>query len=323
MKMIKSICAIVLFISVVFNGGVCAYAYDYDQTNLTEVDSLMDEYHSLATDTALDVSSVTTSLYTSTGGTLVLDYVGSYSPFSNVITTKVVYLTTAEVVFYQNALNSNTFRSWLESEIAGAGISYISKAVAAKVAAFLGIPETAVAFLIGKTISFLYWAIDNLESLDLSDAISNSSTGKVKLEFFYLLSSNEPHYMECQNFEPWNSNYVEIPEYYDHKWYENVYDYESETCVHNFNEFVNYSSGIHKKYCSLCKCVILDSCNYTCTTYNATRHKVTCDDCGYMYYEVHVWNIGKNLCLSCGFNTEGSLLQSLRGVTIAELHLLQ
>ena len=44
--------------------------------------------------------------------------------------------------------------------------------------------------------------------------------------------------MECQNFEPWNSNFVEIPEYYDHKWYENVYDYESETCVHNFNEFV-------------------------------------------------------------------------------------
>ena len=193
--------------------------------SMLEVDALMDEYYELIADTPLAASATATSFYSSTGGTLELDYTGSFSIFSNVIYTKVVYLPAQQVVYYQNAMYSEDFLDYIISEFVDEGISIITSAVAAKIAAYLGVSTSSVSWLIGGTIGITVWFLQNLDKWDLSDAIDNSTTGKVKLEFYYLQSSFEPYYQEFENFEPWNSSYVDVPEDYDYTWSSGVYDY--------------------------------------------------------------------------------------------------
>ncbi len=93
--------------------------------SMQEIDALMDEYQVLVAGTPFAVSSAATSFYTSTGGTLKLDYTGSLSIFSNVIYTKVVYLPAKQVVYYQNAMNSEGFLDYIISEFVDEGISVI------------------------------------------------------------------------------------------------------------------------------------------------------------------------------------------------------
>lgn len=193
--------------------------------SMREIDALMDEYQTLVAGTPLAASAAATSFYTSTGGTLELDYTGSFSIFSNVIFTKVVYLPAQQVVYYQNAMNKEGFLDYLISEFVDEGISVITTAVAKKIAAYLGVTTSSVSWLVGGTIGVSVWILQNLDKWDLSDAIDNSTTGKVKLEFYYLQSSFEPYYQEIENFEPWNSSYVEVPEDYDYTWSAGVYDY--------------------------------------------------------------------------------------------------
>ena len=81
--------------------------------SMLEVDALMDEYYELVADTPLAASATATSFYSSTGGTLELDYTGSFSIFSNVIYTKVVYLPAQQVVYYQNAMYSEDFLDYI------------------------------------------------------------------------------------------------------------------------------------------------------------------------------------------------------------------
>ena len=90
---------------------------------------------------------------------------------------------------------------------------------------YLGVTASSISWLVGGAIGVSVWILQNLDKWDLSDAIDNSTTGKVKLEFYYLQSSFEPYYQEFKNFEPWNSSYVDVPEDYDHKWRAGVYDY--------------------------------------------------------------------------------------------------
>jgi len=193
--------------------------------SMSEIDALMDEYQTMMAGTPLAVSGTATSIYTSSGGTLDLDYTGSLSIFSNVIYTKIVYLPAKQVVYYQNAMNKEDFLDYLISEFVDEGISVITTAVAKKIAAYLGVTASSISWLVGGTIGVSVWILQNLDKWDLSDAINNSTTGKVKLEFYYLQSSFEPYYQEFKNFEPWNSSYVDVPEDYDHEWRAGVYDY--------------------------------------------------------------------------------------------------
>lgn len=193
---------------------------------MLEVDSLMDDYYAILKDTPLAASATSTSFYSSSGGTLELDYTGALSAISNVIYTKVVYLPAQQVVYYQNAMNKEGFLDYLISNFVDEGISVISAAVAKEIAVYLGMSSTALNWLIGGSIGVSVWILQNLDKWDLSDAIDNSTTGKVKLEFYYLTSAFPPYYQSFKNFEPWNSSYIDVPEDYDYTWHSGVYEYE-------------------------------------------------------------------------------------------------
>lgn len=193
--------------------------------SMREVDELMDEYQTLVAGTPLARAATATSIYAPNGGTLELDYTGSFSIFSNVIFTKVVYFTAEQVVFYQNAMYNEDFLDFILDEIIGAGVGVITGSVAAQIAAYLGISASSISWLVGGTLGFTVWLLQNLDSWDLSDAIENSTTAKVKLEFYYLQSSFAPYYQEFENFEPWNSSYAEVPEDYEYTWKPGVFEY--------------------------------------------------------------------------------------------------
>lgn len=183
-----------------------------------EVSQLMEEYHKLVDNTPLMGSS---SFYTSSGGTLELDYKGKVNPISDVIFTKVIYLPEAQTTFYQNAINKEGFIDWVENR----GIDVVTTLAASKIAKYLGVKNAIVSWLIGLPISITFSIIRNAEKWDLSDAIDRSNTGKVKLEYFYSISASYPYYMNHKNFEPWNSSRVEIPSNYDYKWSKDEYDF--------------------------------------------------------------------------------------------------
>jgi hypothetical protein len=91
---------------------------------------------------------------------------------------------------------------------------------------YLGIEASSTIWLIGLPISATFYILQNLEQWDLNDAIDRSTTGKVKLEFFYLTSSSAPYYQEYENFEPWNSDFVDIPADYTYSYASGEYNYD-------------------------------------------------------------------------------------------------
>lgn len=187
--------------------------------DMHEIDSLMKEYHKIVDNTLMSSGK---SFYTSSGGTLNLEYTGKLSPISNVIFTKVIYFTPEQTTFYLNAMSKPGFINWAKDE----GISVVTGVAAAKIAKYLGVTSSVTSWLIGLPISLTFYILQNLESWDLSDAIDRSNTGKVKLEYFYSTSISWPYYMNHENFEPWNSSYVDVPENYSYTWLKDEYNFD-------------------------------------------------------------------------------------------------
>jgi hypothetical protein len=183
------------------------------------VSDLMTQYHNIVDGTPMAAS---TSIWTSLGGTLELDYTGTLNPFSNVIYTKVVYLPAEQVVYYQSALKDVGFLDWLEGE----GISLVTTAAAAKICTYLGITSGGLSWLVGASIGLTFYILQNMEAMDLEAAVNDSTNGKVKLEYFYSTSMSFPYYMEYENFEAWNSSYVDVPDNYDYTWNAGTFDYD-------------------------------------------------------------------------------------------------
>ncbi len=190
--------------------------------SMREVDSLMKDFHAIVDNTPLAAS---ISFSSTIGGTLNLDYVGDLSPISNVIYTKVVYMDNAQVEFYQRGMNDPNFVTFILDELIGKGVSVITDSVAAEIAAALGISSSAASWLVGTSIAGVLFVCQNLETWDLNDAIDNSSNGKVKLEYFYSTSASFPYYQEYENFEPWDTNRVDVPEDYEYDWQSGVYEF--------------------------------------------------------------------------------------------------
>ena len=133
-----------------------------------------------------------------------------------------LYMPSEQVEFYQRAMNSPGFIDWATGEFIGV----ITAKGAEKIAAYLGIEASSTIWLIGLPISATFYILQNLEQWDLNDAIDRSTTGKVKLEFFYLTSSSAPYYQEYENFEPWNSDFVDIPADYTYSYASGEYNYD-------------------------------------------------------------------------------------------------
>jgi hypothetical protein len=114
-------------------------------TSNRERDLLMYEYHELVEGTPYAAAS---SIYSPKGGTLNLEYTGSLSAISNVIFTKVIYLPSEQVVYYQKAINSSGFMDW----VVGEGIGVVTTVAASKIASYLGITSSGLTWLIGLPI---------------------------------------------------------------------------------------------------------------------------------------------------------------------------
>jgi hypothetical protein len=193
----------------------------YNAESAMEIDEYLDEYYELIDGTPLATSLDSTSLYSAYGGTLELEYTGALSAIYNIIYTKVVYMPAQQVVYYQKAMNKAGFLDFLADE----GISVVTSAAAAKIAVFLGVTSASLSWLIGLSIGVTVWILQNMEVWDINDAIDNSTTGKLKLEYFYMTSSSAPYYQSFKNFEPWNSSYVDVPDDYTFGFLSNVFNY--------------------------------------------------------------------------------------------------
>ena len=188
-------------------------------TNARERDVLMRQYHELVDGTPYASAA---AIYSPNGGKLNLDYTGDLSAISNVIYTKVVYMPSEQVEYYQRAMNDPGFIDWLIGE----GIGVVTGAAATKIATYLGISSSGLTWLIGLPISATFFILQNMETWDLNDAIDRSTTGKIKLEFYYMTSVSFPYYQEYENFEPWNSNFVDIPVDYDYSYDGGEYNFD-------------------------------------------------------------------------------------------------
>lgn len=317
------ICAALLVSAVPMSAFATETVYTEDILPVSAQTGVVDENNSTLSDYEVEAASSGISYATTTGGTLVLDYDGEYHLLSNVIYTKIVYFSVEQVVFYQNAFYTEDTLDVIIDEAISLGIEVITPLIAAEIALTVGLPAGAAAFLVGKSLSLFASFLDKLDEWDLQDAISRSTTGRIKLECYYLQTVTYPFYQPIENFEPWNSNTVDVPDDYSHSWFENVYDYESIQCEHEFDQFRAGTNGVHGMVCGLCDCAIFVACRYKCTPYNTSKHKATCLDCGFSYYEAHNWNVGKNLCRSCGFDTEGSILLKFDGIGNDDLHTKQ
>ena len=187
-------------------------------SSIYEVDRLMMEYHAIIDDSIYDGGA---SIWSEKGGTVYLDYTGNVNPMTNVIYTKVVYFSKDQVSTYQRAMNNPGFIEFINE----LGVSIVTEKAAEAIAIYLGLSMSKVRWLIGFSVGLFVYFIKNIKIIDFNDAYDRSTTGKLKLEFFYSTSMVFPYYMNHENFEPWNSNYIDIPQNYDFDWDPGVYDY--------------------------------------------------------------------------------------------------
>lgn len=122
-------------------------------------------------------------------------------------------------------MNEEGFLDYIIDTFVDEGVSIISASVAKKIATYLGVSSSSISWLVGTSIGVTVWILSNLDKWDMEDAIDNSTTGKLKLEYFYMTSISFPYYQEFENFEPWNSSYVDVPKDYDYTWHSGVFDY--------------------------------------------------------------------------------------------------
>ncbi len=209
---------------------------------------------------------------------------------------------------------------FIEAIVGGSAIEYMTQNHVKQIAQEYNIPEKNLQPFVGMAITALIFFLESLDNWDIHNAVNASTTGKVKLVSYYIITLNGSAIF--QDFKPWNSSYIDVPATHSFTWHEGEYDIDDIVCEHNFNSYTSNNTGSHLKHCSLCTTSVIDTCQYICSNYSRTKHKARCRYCQYFFYENHSWNIGGNICLSCGFNTEGSLLRVLGNAQL-EMYLLE
>lgn len=250
--MIKKICAVfILMAMIVAYASVPLAAVDSNAEGI-ETNELISNHSAENEENVAVASDIATAFSTSTGGTLMLDYTGTMESNNSVIYTKVIYLPADQVVFLQQAYYSETLIDFIKSELIGTGLSLVTRAVAQQIATYLGIALKYVSPFVDVSLSFLVWVIEHLDTWNLMDAVNNSTTGKLKIEFFYSITAIPPQYIEIERFAPWNDSRVEVPRNYNYDWYENVFD--GDPCAtHSYSSWTSINEDVHRRQCSVCE----------------------------------------------------------------------
>lgn len=285
-----------------------------------------------ANDQSSLLSTAATSFYAPSGGTLRLDYIGQYNVLSQTVYTKVVYLSPYQTTFFLKAFlseNTDTFIDYLKDQV----VDEITEDMIDTICNILTIVEKDIAWqIVGFSIDTMIWMLDNLSAWDLDDAVERSTTGKIKIEYYYITQITFPYYQSIENFEPWNSDMIEVPEDYNYEWEANVYDceYPLPVCEHTYGPWVSKNNNCHVKTCTKCyfeiatmhtgeytsidsnthrlectECddIITTTHSYKWISLNSSQHKGTCSDCGQTKTELHSKNYDETIgkCLTCGY----------------------
>ena len=247
-------------------------------------------------------SDISTAFNTSTGGTLILEYTGDIDSLSNRIYTKVIYLPADKVVFLQHAYYSETLLDFIKTTIIGGGSTIVTQTVAQLIATHLNVTIGTVSPILGLSLRYVVWVLENLDTWDLMDAVSKSTTGKLKIEFSYVLITYPPQCVKMECFEPWDDSRVEVPKNYNYDWYENVYD--GNPCeTHAYSSWTSINEDVHRRQCSVCEHIDIVAHSYKWVSLNSSTHRGTCSGCGQTKTELHrdSYNEVRQLCTKCGY----------------------
>ena len=178
-------------------------------------------------------------------------------------------------------------------------------------------------WLVGQSLGLTVWMLQNLDKWEFSDAFNQSTTGKLKLEFFYLQSTIDSNYVEIENFEPWNNSLVEVPEDYDYTWYADVYDFDGTyvPCEHTYGSWASINEDEHSRVCNNCGHIETISHSYRWTSMNTYLHRGICSACGEIKEESHAKNYDEliGLCKTCGYKGSISIPIAKLPVTVLNL----
>jgi len=230
-------------------------------------------------------SSTPYSFYAPVGGTLVLDYVGEINPWADVIYTKIVYLSNEYTLFLQRTFSSNKTEEVIDF-LVDQGMGQVTEIIATGLAEILGQSNMNLLGLVGFSIEVMIFILSNLAQWDFEDAMEESTTGRVKVEFFYSVSAAPPYYMSMRNFEPWNDSYVTVPANYDYNWNSGVFAMNelSDSCQHQYGDWTYGDANNHVKMCQKCGYIVPLPHEYANELVSAdvNKHGKRCTYCGYV-----------------------------------------
>ncbi len=110
------------------------------------------------------------------------------------------------------------------------------------------------------------------------------------------------------DFQPWNSNRVEIPTEYEYVWHEGVYDYEGLACEHTYDSGTPTNYDYHTIQCTKCQGTVIEKCNLVYSVLSGgVNHRARCTECRNVYSEAHAWGGDGSTCELCGYSRLSNL----------------
>jgi hypothetical protein len=203
-----------------------------------ELNEAMDQYHqSLFNQEILETSNIMTALppmygdfitidRSSIGGTVYLSKKNSGGLSDNVFYSKIIYLSKDEAfsLLKMKVKGTGSLEDFFISYGVDTGTGIITGSIAAALAKELGLKSGALGWIIGLSVSMVLYMLETSDLANLNEALDASTTGKIRIDYAYSVSSFYPFYMYYIYYYPWNHDYIRIPDGYNYSFSEGVYD---------------------------------------------------------------------------------------------------
>ena len=253
--------------------------------------------------------------------------------------TKIIYYSPLESMVLLAASQSVDIEDFIIDQCIAFGTGVITDAIAKSIATYLGVSSAGVGFLVGLSVEFIIFMLDNMNAWEIENAINASDNSCVMSKTYIHLNLISATYTTVNCYEPWNDYEIEIPAYHDYAWVSGNFNcgtFEND-CIHSYNPVIPAGADYHIKVCSICSHVektnhtlsnVLSSneeghvlgcvgCSYTTekshlcnwTPINAYQHKGVCTICSYVKTGIHSNNFDQlnGMCKTCGYTGVGML----------------